>query len=401
MGALPSVYDGNLRHRADAGNCRRRASALCRAAPGRMRAPPMPDLIDIAEVADATIELEACGPSVRPRWIERAGRKPDTRARNPFLQWETMPDVRIHTWRVRDVVLDATTMLLLHDGKIIRQSNYLRAPNELEQMRIDPDRLVQIPAGLPVLICGDAWSTNHYHFFNHTLPAIDGAMARYGSDGVTLAAHWMRPVHAHAMHLLGHAPRKMVQLEPGQQYAIADAEFCAFTVGIADFANSRLIQGMHDRLAAAVPDDGRHDGRLYVSRLADRHRRAGGEADLIAGLRRRGFTIATPAEMTLQDQIRAFRGARLVVGPHGAGMANIAFCRPGTAVYDLMPEHFIDSSILNLAIRRDARAWVDAFPSDTTTSDHTRDWQLDVRAVLVRVDEIEGRWGWFKKGLIF
>ncbi len=366
-----------------------------------MTAPPMPDLIDIAEVADATIELEACGPSARPRWIERAGRRHATRARNPFLQWETMPDVRIRCWRVRDVVLDATTMLLLHGDRIIRESNYLRSPEELARARIDPDRLVRVETDRPVLICGDAWSTNHYHFLNHTLPAIDSAMARYGSDGVRLAAHWMRPVHAHAMELLGHAPRAMVRLEPLLQYAIADAELCAFTVGTADFANSRLIQGMHDRIAATVPDDGRHDGRLYVSRLADKHRRAGGEAELVAGLRRRGFAIAAPAEMTLEDQIRAFRGARLVVGPHGAGMANIAFCRPGTAVYDLMPEHFIDSSILNLAIRRDARAWVDAFPSDASVTDHTRDWQLDVRAVLARVDEIEGRWRWFKKGLLF
>ncbi len=372
-----------------------------------MTAAPMPDLpeppnlIDIADVADATIELEACGPSVRPRWIERASRTHTTRARNPFLQWETMPDVRVYCWRVRDVVLDATTMLLLQRGKIIRQSNYLRAPDELAQLRIDPDRLVQVETGRPVLICGDAWSTNHYHFLNHTLPAIDSAVTRHGSGGIRLAAHWMRPVHAHAMHLLGHVPPAIVQLEPGRQYAIADAELCAFTVGIADFANSRLIQGMHDRLAAVVPDDGRHDGLLYVSRLADKHRRAGGEAELVAGLRRRGFTIAAPAEMTLEDQIGAFRGARLVVGPHGAGMANIAFCRPGTAVYDLMPEHFIDSSILNLAIRRDARAWVDAFPSDTTTTDHTRDWRLDVRAVLARVDEIEGRWRWFKNGLLF
>jgi capsular polysaccharide biosynthesis protein len=355
----------------------------------------MAELIDIDDAADDKVLLEACGPMVRPRWIERAGRPLGARTRNPFLHWETMPDVRVHGWRVRDVVLDATTMLLLRDGRIIRQSNYQRPAADLESIRIDAARLVRIDGEVPVLICGDAWSTNHYHFLNHTLPAIDAIVARLGRTGVRLALPWMRPVHAQAMQALGHDEVASCPVEPGRQYAIAAALFCSFTVGVADFARSGLIQGMHDRMAACVPDDGAWDGRIYVSRLGDKHRRAVGEAALVEGLRRRGFAIVTPAEMDLAEQIRVFRGARLVVGPHGAGLANVAFCRPGTAVYELMPEHFIDSSILNVIMRRDALAWVDAFPSDTTTTDHTRDWKLDVKAVLARVDEIEGRRRWW------
>jgi hypothetical protein len=351
-------------------------------------------MLDIADMAERTDLLEDCGPSLRPRWIAplRQFSRPE---RNPFLAWETMPNVRIHAWRVRDVVLDATTMVLLHDGKIIRQTNYLRPPEELEQLQVDPARLTRIETNLPVLICGDAWSSNHYHFLNHTLPAIDSAIARHGRGGIVLAAHWIRPVHEQALRLLGHDGVATFRLEPGRQYEIADAEFCAYTTGTADFANSARIQAMHDRLAIHAPAGKSAARKIYVSRLADKHRRAEGEAELVEALRRRGFAIVTPADHTFAQQIEIFRAANLVIGLHGAGLANIAFCQPDAAVYDLLPEHFIDSSILNLAIRRDLRAWVDAFPGHGVGTDHTRDWVLDVPCIMSRVSEIDPR-GWFR-----
>jgi capsular polysaccharide biosynthesis protein len=354
----------------------------------------VPDMLDITAVTEKTDLVEDCGPSRRPRWI--ASRRPLSHPeRNPFLAWETMPDVRIHAWRVRDVVLDATTMILLRDGKIIRETNYLRPAEELEQLRVDPARLTRIEADLPVLICGDAWSTNHYHFLNHTLPGIDSAITRHGKGGIVLAAHWMRPVHEKALRLLGHDGVATFQLEPGRQYEIADAEFCSYTTGTADFANSAHIQAMHNRMASKVPASDGAGKKIYISRLADKHRRAEGEAELVEALRRRRFAIVTPADHTLAQQIDIFRAADLVVGPHGAGLANIAFCRPNAAIYDVLPEHFIDSSILNLAIRRDLRSWIDAFPGHGDGTDHTRDWVLDVPAIMARVNEIDPR-SWFR-----
>lgn len=41
---------------------------------------------------------------------------------------------------------------------------------------------------------------------------------------------------------------------------------------------------------------------------------------------------------TLDDQIALFARARLVVGAHGSGLANLVFARPGTQILELMPE---------------------------------------------------------------
>jgi capsular polysaccharide biosynthesis protein len=41
--------------------------------------------------------------------------------------------------------------------------------------------------------------------------------------------------------------------------------------------------------------------------------------------------------MSVADQIRLFQSAEFVISPHGAGLANLLFCEPGTKVIELMP----------------------------------------------------------------
>jgi hypothetical protein len=42
-----------------------------------------------------------------------------------------------------------------------------------------------------------------------------------------------------------------------------------------------------------------------------------------------------PSRMSLIQQVKLFHGASAIVGPHGAGLSNIAFCRAGTVVVEL------------------------------------------------------------------
>jgi hypothetical protein len=50
-----------------------------------------------------------------------------------------------------------------------------------------------------------------------------------------------------------------------------------------------------------------------------------------------GFTSVVPEDLTPAEQIRLFLHADMVVGAHGAGMANLLFCPPGTRVLEMAP----------------------------------------------------------------
>lgn len=82
---------------------------------------------------------------------------------------------------------------------------------------------------------------------------------------------------------------------------------------------------------------GRRLGRLvYVSRGDTVRRRLLNEDECLAAvLRPMGFEAYRLAELPFADQVRLFSGADVVVGVHGAGLTNLAFCRAGTRVLEL------------------------------------------------------------------
>jgi len=352
--------------------------------------------VDIADIAHACHIAEHCGPSERPRWIAPARRPLDARSRNPLLDWKTMAGVVVRRYRLRDVVLDAGTMMLLKDGAIVRQTEYHRSADELASLRVDPARLVRLGGGPPVLMAGDAWSTNHYHWLNHGLPAIAAGLDAAGPDGLRLAMHQPTAVQERSLHLLGLDAAPRLVLDGTLQYAIHEVEFCTYSTGIADFAVSVFIQKLADRIGAVVPDDGPAPAAIYLTRAGDRHRRISNEADLVRGLiglqneLGLAFDIVDCGRLTLDQQVARLRAARLVIAPHGAALANVAFCRPDAQIYELLPAHYTNTCMLPLGIRARLAWWSDSFASSGAT-EFWHDWTVDVAAVLQRTREIAAR----------
>lgn len=65
--------------------------------------------------------------------------------------------------------------------------------------------------------------------------------------------------------------------------------------------------------------------RLYISRRDVGKRRVLNEEELEPMLQEHGFEIIIPSEHSLEEQIRLFRRAEMVIGPHGAGLTNLVW----------------------------------------------------------------------------
>lgn len=89
--------------------------------------------------------------------------------------------------------------------------------------------------------------------------------------------------------------------------------------------------------------------RLYITREEARRRRVTNEPQLWAELQQAGFAKVRLEQLTWPEQINAFRHAKLVVGPHGAGLANLAFCPPGTRVVELFNRAYVAGGFWRLA----------------------------------------------------
>ena len=78
---------------------------------------------------------------------------------------------------------------------------------------------------------------------------------------------------------------------------------------------------------------------LYLSRKAGLNNRAVLNED--RGARRcwsrSASSVVDPGDLSLVEQIRLFAEADVIVAPHGASLANLPFCSPGSTLLELFP----------------------------------------------------------------
>jgi hypothetical protein len=74
--------------------------------------------------------------------------------------------------------------------------------------------------------------------------------------------------------------------------------------------------------------------KLYISRKGTQ-RSFENEQKIEDVLSKRGFQIVTLENYSFKDQVALFQHAAVIVAPHGAGLANIVWCNPGTKVVEL------------------------------------------------------------------
>lgn len=94
------------------------------------------------------------------------------------------------------------------------------------------------------------------------------------------------------------------------------------------------LRSFRDR-AHAAQSPGPATRKVFIQRR--RGRSVGYEAQMGRFLKQEGFETHFLEFMEPAEQIRLFAEAAFVVSPHGAGLANLLWCRPGTRVLEITP----------------------------------------------------------------
>jgi hypothetical protein len=89
-------------------------------------------------------------------------------------------------------------------------------------------------------------------------------------------------------------------------------------------------------IAADTPAAG-FPKRIYVSRNDAKLRRVQNEESILPVLEARGFERVILKGLPMATQVQYFRQAEAIIGPHGAGLAHTAWCKPGTKVIEFFP----------------------------------------------------------------
>jgi Glycosyltransferase 61 len=150
-----------------------------------------------------------------------------------------------------------------------------------------------------------------------------------------------------------------------------------------------LRPGLESFYGAMRPSDPHPDEMecVYVSRRGALRRPMRNEDALEGELAARGFSIVRLEDLRLSQQIDWFRRAKLVVAPHGAGLTNLIFCKKGTPVYELVPQHNVRSTFFHVAQYHDLQYHADCFKA-LPGGGWSGGWDVKVPLVLERIDRL-------------
>ncbi|WP_416673161.1 glycosyltransferase 61 family protein [Egbenema bharatensis] len=81
--------------------------------------------------------------------------------------------------------------------------------------------------------------------------------------------------------------------------------------------------------------------RLYISRQSTANRRVINESEVLELLEQYGFRCVSLEERSVKEQAMLLANAEIVIAPHGGGLTNTVFCRPGTKVIELFSPNYV------------------------------------------------------------
>ena len=186
----------------------------------------------------------------------------------------------------------------------------------------------QTPHTVAVLTTGS--NHNYYHWLLEAVPRLD----LYARSGLPIDRFYA-PINSRfqreTLALLGIPREQIVPATRHTHLAPARLVVSSFHGSLSRVKTDFLFR----RLTAHVGLWAGPSPRIFISRGSRGVRSIVNEREVLRVLRPLGFERLRLEGMPLAKQIAVFSRAECVVGPHGAGLTNLTFCRPGTKVVEI------------------------------------------------------------------
>jgi hypothetical protein len=335
-------------------------------------------------------------PPRQPADLEIGASLRDAAKRHEFSH-PTVPVATVH-WRMRDVTLYPPLALAFRSGEPVNATRYCAFDAEVAVAR---ERIAHPRFrfdGVRAFMGFNRPHTNHFHTITQIVPAIVSYQSDPGFRGGALlmphvaeSAAAAQELTARALELAGVEIPRVVKVG-GMPVDIGDLTFSSeLTSGPSAVCGPVFDHMIRRARAVAKPATAR---AIYIWRADTQARPLLNEEQLIVRLASFGVEPVVLSLLSLDEQIILFREARLVIGPHGAGLTNVVFSRPGSVLYELLPSHYLNPCIARLARMRDLHYWCDVHPAEDSpgTWRHQVRWSVNVDAVVRRVAEIMARY---------
>lgn len=262
-----------------------------------------------------------------------------------FERWEHYDTARTFTLEIRDGLVVGNYAANITPGGILdyESSTYFGVTGWREHPVYLRPRLpaATYVEGSVASLATRGSHGNYYHFLMDVLPRW--GVLQETMPGVVPDRFYVNRTTRYHQQLLAMVGLGGIQtIEPAEDRAVrADRLLVPCIPNEHLVAPTWTTSWLKEHLPASTAKD--LPTRLYITRGQTRNtRRLVNEDSVMAGLARRGFVRFDPGQHTVQEQIDHFAAAEVIVAPHGAALANLAFCSPGVRVLELFAPRYVN-----------------------------------------------------------
>lgn len=234
---------------------------------------------------------------------------------------------------------------VLGERAVISPDNKLLWDVSVEWAKLPPEHSVFQESKLPPIIKTDKTvallnhpaSNNYYHWLLEAIARIHLLQKSRTKIDKYIVNHRSLPFQLKTLAACGITAEKLIQ--PHDRFHLSARKLIIPSyVNLPNAWSCKYVRNLLLPHMAFQIEDGYE--RIYIRRKS--YRRVVNEVEIVGLLEKYGFKCVELETLPLDKQIRLFYSAKVIVAPHGAGLANLVFCQPKTRVIELFTPSFME-----------------------------------------------------------
>lgn len=238
------------------------------------------------------------------------------------------------------------------------------------------------------LLSGAAGAFNYFHWFIDTFPKLYLAKKAGLLESIDwfLVPSYRYRFQKEYLTLLGIHESKIIR---GDQWGHIGAEKLIVpspTRGAAAHIPEWIPQFYREEILPRVKVNNRAKKRIYISRNDSEKRRTLNEEQLVPVLKKHGFEIHQLNDKSTEEQVKLFASATFIISPHGAGLSNLVYCKPGSKLIEFFPGGYVKATYYDLSNKCGLEYRYLIFDKDKEASNAIEGQKIHITADVERIE---------------
>jgi capsular polysaccharide biosynthesis protein len=250
-----------------------------------------------------------------------------------------VPDVKFY--RLKQVFVLSEGLVFTQSGALVAQTKTHHSETDIDTARKNLQKALSetgdIVSHKKAVLCKKRGADNYGHWLVEMLPKAYLAKRELKIEDWPVVVHKtsaaLQSIMRQSLDVIGISEDKIIVTDSQPAY-FEDLLVVDGLTSHAIYISPPVMECME--FIASKAAFGIHDS-LYAVRRPATSRDFENEPEVSEVFQQAGYTEIETASLSFLEQVRAFKSATRVVGPMGAALTNIIFCRPGTEILIFMP----------------------------------------------------------------